>query len=993
MDKKRNIYWNGLIPEELRDLLSNTGSQLTQEDTERDSSMFKFGTGETSNISLEHVDWSKIDSSPQAFINKDLFEWDIPKLIFKRFFAGEGSLGPEEGYKSILLKSNTLKIIDGNAIGYYSDIITAAASELKINPVRVRNFTVTLLTYLDYLKRSDLVSFPIEIDYGLSQDSFFLQVHCENNGVFLENIVDSAKEESINPFDGLVRESLAKTDLLELYTLKSTNKLVITGCWIGNPKYIRNKFYSSLLIHQIDSFQKPISSSGKVVESQPFFNQVLPDLSKISIVEQLPEKYILKENNKQLVNPMLVKRIGQHILKKWEGSNITEIPPDYNSHTLKKDIEDFPGKEMIARLNQSEEVEILKVLKEGLNVLERDIEEVKRQIKPDDYLEGILSSLERVRPEDVLGVGGKLEESQTISGSREDLTEESQRISGSRKDLTEESQTISGSREDLTEESQRINGSREDLTEESQRINGSREDLTEESQRISGSREDLTEESQRINGSREDLTEESQKNTGSSEDLTESVQLIKGENNKEDKTTIKGEANPEKQKVVKIGGNKEALKNEVWDLKRLEVAAKIKEKVSNLQTSSLDNVEIDQYVKSIIVEELGVDQGTSEKLVKALSDNLTNEFVNNGLESANENIKQRIQIEKIQNQLSIRDKQVQKMKALIEGLKKDLAQAKNVQEVSRLKTVESNTDEVEINIHESTHSSVNEESFEELKGKNIEFERELQKIKNENHKLTTDNQLLMRKLKEGIDEVNGIKDSDEDAWVLKQQNENLNAQIEALKKRLSFMYENSKNNKEVSLGVNEVQKLIEDKERFFAEKMKAMEEITTLKADVRERERLLKQKDLDFIKEVEKIKNNPVVDENGSMEAKEKEKENEALKVGLKQLADELKATQLKTKSYEQKVKFLNVQLEKFQARPSNSDSTSASNVDPIMASKLKQSATINARLKDAADKLKNELTDKKAELHKVKQESRAMDLKMKDLEKKLATILKKTAA
>ena len=184
MDKQRKIYWPGRVPDELKELLANTETVITQQEAEAQSCIFRYG-GPASNIYQKPVDWNDVKTSPVAFINENLFDWDIPKLIIKRFLAGEGGLGPEESYQGVLLKNNSIKIMDASSLGYFSDILTATASELRINPVNVRSFCVMILSYFDYLRKSELVSFPLEVDYGLSQDSFFIQAHCDNNGVFL----------------------------------------------------------------------------------------------------------------------------------------------------------------------------------------------------------------------------------------------------------------------------------------------------------------------------------------------------------------------------------------------------------------------------------------------------------------------------------------------------------------------------------------------------------------------------------------------------------------------------------------------------------------------------------------------------------------------------------------------------------------------------------------------------------------------------------------
>lgn len=1024
MENKRKIYWSSRVPDELKELLADTDTVITQQESERESCNFRLG-GTGSNLHQNPVNWEKVKSAPVAFFHENLLEWDIPKLILKRFFAGEGGLGPEESYQGVVLKSNSIKILDSNSLGYFSDILTATATELRINPVKVRSFCVLLLSYLDYLKKSELVSFPIEVDYGLSQDSFFIQIHCENHGVFLENLVDATGESDLDsPLVSLIDEAHKKADLMEVYTLKSSNKLVFTACWVGNPHFIRKDFFNGLIIHQVDSFKAPSKKFGKVAEAQTFHKETIENISKVKVAEKLPQKY-KKQDAKQIeevINPVLVKRMVRFVTDKNKGRNIDWKA--YQLDDLKRDYQRFPDKEALKRINSREEQEILKVLAEGEKRLEEEVANVKKQIDTDDYLSGILNSLNNMSLEEVMVAADLEEESEEVVSVDDDFD----------MDLADELQKIQGAPEDLTEETQKIQGAPEDLTEEIQKIQGVPEDLTEEIQRIQGTPEDLAEELQRINGEKAAPQFNEKK-------------VIKGvkpsQPPKAEKQIISGESHEtKKQESFIIKGQRQDLKEDTWQVKRLNVVKKVEEKVAALKADNATHEEIDQQVKQIISSELNLDEEKSQSFVQALSDDVSDDFLHEGIDTINENIKNRIRIEKLDNQLQIRDKQVEKMKILITGLKSELASTReellgikhpkeNIvrtlgnsvgaeEEASSFKVTEKVPDSVigvevgsetkivlqklrgkdeEITalkqevalLKDSTDEEETKEVVQGLKSKNLEMERENEKLSNQVHKLERDNELLLKKFREGVEEVSEIRDSDEDVGALKAKNENLEAQVESMKKKLSFLYENSKSNKEIELSANEVQKIIEDKERFFNEKMKAQEEIDFLKSEVREKDRVLKQKELELNQKSDLLKNKPV----GEAEDVVKQKDSEigSLKIEIKKQAEELKSSQLKTKSLEQKMKFLNVQLEKYQSKAGSAMNKATAATDNKIAAKLKQAEIMNKRLKDAADKYKNELGEKKTELHKAKLEAKTMELKIKDLEKKLLQIVKKKAA
>ncbi|CAM9873587.1 unnamed protein product, partial [Chrysoparadoxa australica] len=830
-----------------------------------------FGS-EGSNILFSPVKWNTITQSPIGYLNRDIAEWDIPALILKRFFGGEGELGPEGIYRGVLQKSGSLKILEPKSLGYYSDIITSFSVETRVNSTQVRNFTVLILSYLEYLGREDIIHFPIEVDYGITQDSFFLQIHCENKNFYLENILEATGDSSLkDPFVSLLKEALQKVDLLEIYNLQSSEKFVLNACWVHNANFVRTDFYPSLLIHQVKHLKAKSVKIGSVISPKTFFDPDLKNVKKVKVLEALPTKFEEENDSKELVNPVLVKRIYNYIKDRHIKDNYSVHENGYDLSRLDIDVNYFPDKEALKRLNSAEREELVRIILDDAPEIVTQVEEVKANIDTDDYLDGLLNSLTNMS--------------------------------------AEEAELVLGGEEDLGEDSSLVRGSSDDTADDINRVGGIPEDLTEEVNR--------EEQNKVIKGSRE-----------------------------------------EKQKNIIVSGEEQKMREEAWTLKRQKVAEKVKGIINDRRLQNASHEEIDSEVKAIIKEELGIDEEKSQKLVSNISDTASDEWVRGGIDTVNENIKQRIKIEKMSNQLSLREKQVEKMKNLISSLKNELGAAKK-----------------------------------ELLS--AEDEREIQKLKNELFKATEENTILQRKVKEGIEEVADIRDSDEDTEAVLKENENLKAQVESLKKRMNFMYENSKANKEIAVSASEVQKIIEDKERFFEEKVSATKEIDSLKADLREQVRVIKQKDLELKQKDDLIKGRSTGGESDELIQLKKSLDEE--KQSSTKLATDLKAAQIKAKSFEQKVKFMTAQLDKYTATASKTNGTGprgASVADPKVAAKLKQTETMNIRLKEAGEKLQKELQEKKCELHKANLERKTLELKVRDLEKKLsvATGKKKVA-
>ena len=893
MTKKRQLYIENEISEFILDFFNEIEFKTLKEDKEQ--SLFHFG-GEGANLYFSNVDWEVLKSCPIGFINEKILKYDIPKLIVKRFLAGEGKLAVEENYKGVLQKINTLKISDSKNLGYFSDVMASFAMSANVNPTEIRNFSVQLLSYLEYLNRSEITKFPFELDFGISNDCFFFQLHCDNSDFYLENILESSHNvQKNNPFSSLLNEVIGKLDLIEFYTIDNSSKLVISGCWIYHDEFSNTYNHSSLLIHQVNSLRSPIENNGYDIVPRTFFEDELQEHKKQKTLESLPTRFVSEGQPKKRINPMLVKRLYEFLVSK--NKKIGDINyEDYEIENLEKDIVDYPDKKALSRLRSSEKEELLSMLKgQNLEIL-GVAESLKSQIEPDEYLDGMLSSFDEMSSESV---------AYSVNTTYSDNTLVKGKV-----------------------------------------------------------------------------------------DFDEDVALIRGEKEEqnEEKFLVKGEGTEKENDFIKIKG----IGSENWSSTKTEIIDKAKEIIKDFKDKMDPRLEVDFGMKTILASKLDLPEDVCEKLVNDLSDTTTDNWVNEGMEAAELSILQRLKLEKAENKLSLREKQVEKMGVLIEALKKDLASAR--EELGKgNSTLPTNSDgfsmEIDFDELEQNSSMSKDQVLKYLKSSILDQEREYQRILNANKKFQDENKLLYKRLEERGEKIEDLKNQDSNFSNLQQENANLKNQLEGLKSRMEILYEKNKKDTESSVNINEVSKIIEDKERFFEEKMKLSKEVDQLKAILREAERSIKQRELE-VKQV----NDLVKGKTGIVEKEkflELERKLEDYKKIGKRFEADLKSSQLMVKAYEQKLKFLNAQLEQSNKDDKKKKRTNlqSGTSDPKSSAKIKHVENMNKRLKEAGEKVQKDLQEKKTELHKVKMENKTLELKLKELQKKLLSLEGKKSA
>lgn len=880
---------------------------LSEDDSQKELLRFEFGTDSESNISFERPDWSKINRTPFAFLNKNLFDWDITSLIVKRFFMGDGAINPGKGLGDTIVENETLKVTDNISLGRTSDLIALFAQKNRVNPIQVRNYVVSSLSLLEYLRKSGLAEFPIDIDFGVSKDCFFIQMNCPFEDIFLENLLEATKTSSVkSPFVSLLQEALGKTDLLEIYTLASTKKFVLSASWIRNPVYIGGDHSPSLMIHQIDSFSNSISATSENEAKIKSYIEPSTNINKNArFIEDLPTAFQGLQSRGAKINPILIKRVVRFILDFHSDEEINL--EQYDHSQLKLDLSAFHDKEALTSILDEEKDEIIRLIVSGgdLEDFEDQSRLVKGSIDSDEYLASIVESVSNMT----------VEAARVAAGVPED-----------------------------EDEAEWINGKRDD--------------------------------------SLSAITVK-----GSSDSEAEAVETIKGERDvSHSAITVKGSSGSEAEAVETIKGVTEKIDDELWKVKRSNVAEKVKGRINDLRNAGLSNEEIDKEVKTIIMAEMNLDDKAGDHFVESLGDDIADAYVRKEQKDNSEEIKQRVKVEKMERQLEVRGDQVQRMKKVIEGLSRELSQLKLLGSETVKNQEPNQVIQKEDLVNDLVDDCQNDEWGKEA---NLALKREVEKISNENEALIKSNEILLRKFKESTSKPN----ESESEEGLEAENNKLRTQVEGLKKKVSFMYENSKLAKQSSFDANEIQKIVDDKERYFSEKMKLKKDYESSKAEVRELERKVTSLKLENGSSQKNAISEGSITQQAELAAKEKELEE--LKVQLREVQVDGRAHELKAKSYEQKVKFLNAQLEKFQKQQGHHSQKkrAPSVVDNRMAERLKQMELVGGRLKMGNEKLSKELAEKKTEAHKAQLEAKTLAMKLKSLERKLAGLSKKKAA
>lgn len=195
-----------------------------------------------------------------AALHISQLEHEVGQVSFRRLIGENSSLDVEAVMPKGVVDFKNFRFMNHLMMGHYSDIIAREAFLKGHKPLVIRNFFDTLISFLFKFEQEEKVNFPYDIDFGICDDLFVIQLHCSAANLKLSDFSAALGDYKIeNPHAGMLKLAVSQSDCLDIYQLKSSQKLVVCAQWLHplSKKHYTN-FYPSLYLHHIDKFS-PIS--------------------------------------------------------------------------------------------------------------------------------------------------------------------------------------------------------------------------------------------------------------------------------------------------------------------------------------------------------------------------------------------------------------------------------------------------------------------------------------------------------------------------------------------------------------------------------------------------------------------------------------------------------------------------------------------------------------------------------------------------------------
>lgn len=374
--------------------------------------------------SIKEISGKKL---PMAFINEAILRNDFFKRVLKHYFEQEVSLRPESIFEGLVIKNSTIKILDRSSYGLYTDIICSQAKEYSFNGRKIRAALTSSLLLLDRMNLTKELMMPLEVDYGRSQDAFYVQYSCSLTPLLKEDIFFKSLVKIIND-----------SDLVELSFNTKVNRVILRFCWSLKkltlwPSLFIYDYKTSLLKHKENDnslaetkFETSVDEQEFITDDELYEPKASPKqwrLLRRIIKHCLELKESRKESGEEWPDPILVEDIR----------NIVEEMEDASFEKLNEDEVNI----LVTSLNSEDPIDHLELLRQD-ELLEVD---------PNEYMDSIYSNIADIDVEKVKGAFAEDEETTVISGSTDD-DEDVQRVKG-KSEVDNSFTVVKGEKEDL----------------------------------------------------------------------------------------------------------------------------------------------------------------------------------------------------------------------------------------------------------------------------------------------------------------------------------------------------------------------------------------------------------------------------------------------------------------------------------------------------------------------------------------------------------------
>ena len=179
-------------------------------------------------------------SNGKLILDESWLKNNFGHFILDKHFQGYGGISLSDNYPSFQ-EEGAFNITNPFNTGEYLDRMVYSALENGMSGLSIKTFFDHLIMYLAGLKNERKLGFPIEVVYGVFEETFGIQLHFFTQNFMLKDVTSSLSTNVSGEAEAyLLNIAIQTCDFFDFTILHDVNKTVITALWNKNEKIKTN---------------------------------------------------------------------------------------------------------------------------------------------------------------------------------------------------------------------------------------------------------------------------------------------------------------------------------------------------------------------------------------------------------------------------------------------------------------------------------------------------------------------------------------------------------------------------------------------------------------------------------------------------------------------------------------------------------------------------------------------------------------------------------
>jgi hypothetical protein len=429
MEEKKDVNMNSFfesVTDELQQFMDRLGDACPLL-----ASGANQGTKDRQVVIVHDSPCESLDERMAGQIHSAHLNHPVLEYLIKRSSSGEFSVDMDEAYEDFDKEVFSYRFIDPFEEGEIADLMAHKVSVAGFDPLPLRTHFTALMGYVAHHVKTKNVMLPIDVQLGVFQGSYVIQVAVSAHRFLQEHLRESFQARDLNhPYRSFIKDCYDSCHIFDVTAIKSPEKVLFTSVWCHDQYKLPS---GTFLFNQLESLKDITRKNSPSVKLKLIEGKESAHFHDLHLSGTSARRYEGRCDF-DVDHPYLAEQAIEHCLKKIENVGDGNV----ENENIAQLLNDFEEDESLEKLSQRDWDFVRKALEEP--ALREEFKETVTALTnevDDEVFEKVISSISRMKQDSVQvvsGQNGAEDEATTIVKGQKEKAPEKLVVKGSHVD-------------------------------------------------------------------------------------------------------------------------------------------------------------------------------------------------------------------------------------------------------------------------------------------------------------------------------------------------------------------------------------------------------------------------------------------------------------------------------------------------------------------------------------------------------------------------------